>query len=319
MRVTNPTARKLLAHPALFFGAGLVAALIIPGPAKPLKTYILTPMIIVMFLSTTEIRFKALMDVKRYGAKVVGAILLNYGFVSTLALLLAWIVFKEGDLYAGFVMMAAMPTAIAVIPLTYLMKGNVEVAVVGVTLSYILALGLGPALVHFLLGSQLEVWRIFETLILVILFPLLASRLLIHLDIDEKMGLGKDVMVNICFFMVMYIIIGVNFEAFFIDTGVLVIVGLICIARSLGTGVTCLGICKFLNVKRSDTITYTFFSSFKNLGIVAAIALVLFGERASIPAALGAPIEMTNYIVLAILIGWLFPDGAKDEKDRKID
>jgi BASS family bile acid:Na+ symporter len=317
MKVTNPTARKMLAHPALFFGAGLVAALIMPGPAKALKSYILTPMIIVMFLSTTEIRFKALMDVKRYGAKVAGAILLNYGFVSTVALFLAWTVFKEGDLYAGFVMMAAMPTAIAVIPLSYLMKGNVEVAVMGVTLSYILALGLAPALVHVLLGSQLEVWRIFETLMLVILFPLLASRLLIHLEIDEKMGLGKDVMVNICFFMVMFIIIGVNYDSFFLDTGVLVVVAAICLVRSLGTGVTCLGVCRALKVKRKDAITYTFFSSFKNLGIVAAIALVLFGERASIPAALGAPIEMTNYIILAVLIGWLFPDRPKDDRTVK--
>jgi BASS family bile acid:Na+ symporter len=315
-RVKDPRARKILAHPAVFFGAGLIVALIIPGPAKPLEPYILSPLIIVMFLSTTEIRFKALLDIKRYGSKVVGCILLNYGLVSVVTLLLAWLIFREGDMFMGFVMVAAMPTAIAVIPLSYIMKGDTEVAVVGVSLCYLLALIIGPGLVYLVLGSSLDVWEIFEALMFVIVLPLLISRLLLALDIDGKLGLGKKVFMNFNFFMVMYIIIGVNFENFFIEGWVLALVMVICLIRSLGTGVTCLATSKLLKVKRGDAVNYTFFGSFKNLGLTATLALVLFGEKASIPAAMGAPIEMTSYIILAVLISLWFPESPKKKRTK---
>jgi BASS family bile acid:Na+ symporter len=317
LRVRDPTARKILAHPAVFFGAGLVVALIIPGPAKPLEPYILSPLIIVMFLSTTEIKFKALLNIKRYGLKVVTCLLLNYGLVSAVALGLAWLVFREGDFFMGFVMVAAMPTAIAVIPLSYIMKGDTEVAVVGVSLCYLLALIIGPGLVYIVIGSSLDVWEIFEALLFVIVLPLLASRLLMALDIDKKLGLGKKVFMNINFFMVMYIIIGVNFENFFIEGWVLVLVILVCVARSFGTGAACLATSKIMKCKRADAINYTFFGSFKNLGLTATLALVLFGEKASIPAALGAPVEMISYIALALLIGVLFPERSKKRMERR--
>jgi BASS family bile acid:Na+ symporter len=48
-------------------------------------------------------------------------------------------------------------------------------------------------------------------------------------------------------------------------------------------------------------ISYTLFASFKNLGMAAAVSLVLFGPKAGIPAAVCILAETSFYILFAAL------------------
>jgi ACR3 family arsenite efflux pump ArsB len=43
-------------------------------------------------------------------------------------------------------------------------------------------------------------------------------------------------------------------------------------------------------------MSYVLFGSFKNLGLAAAISIVLFNERAAIPAAVTIPFEILFFI-----------------------
>lgn len=313
----GPRTRAIIGHPVPYILVGALVAFIVPGPSVGLSNYIYTCMIVVMFLSTTEIKFKALLDTKRYLSKVVVCLFLNYGLVTGVTLLLAYSAFGSGEVFAGFVIIAAMPTAIVVIPLTYLAKGNTEVALVGVTMTYVMALFMAPVLVLLILGSTVDIWRIIEILLIVIIFPMLASRLLLHLDIDKKFGLAKDIMININMMTVMYIVIGINYEAFFIDPWLLALVAGICFIRTSGTGLGTIGIARAIGLAKENALTFSMFASFKNLGLAAAVSLFLFTERAAIPATIGMPVELFNYILLVLVLGFLFPIGKGRKKGAK--
>jgi BASS family bile acid:Na+ symporter len=51
----------------------------------------------------------------------------------------------------------------------------------------------------------------------------------------------------------------------------------------------------------AEKISYTLLASFKNLGMAAAVSLVLFGPRAGIPAAVCILAETSFYIIFAVL------------------
>ncbi len=283
---------------ALILVLAVALGFFVPGPAEKLEFLVIPALFLMMAFSMAGIDLR-LPPIRGAAA----GFLLNYLFLSGLILLLAPMVLEEEALRLGFVVMAAVPPAVAVVPLTKLLEGDVRLALYSEALSYLASLVLTPLIIFLFAGEAgVEVAETAKIVFLLILLPILASRYVGRLKIDPVHP------INAGLFIVTYIVVGLNSNAISTEaTGVL----LIAFARTFLSGAIVYAGAVFAGVDRPQRIAYTLFSSFKNLGLAATLALLLFGPRAGIPAAVCILTETSFYILLSALAGRRERTGAR--------
>jgi BASS family bile acid:Na+ symporter len=247
----------------------------------------------------------------------VAGFLANYLFLSGLILSIAPAVLEEEALVLGFVVMAAVPPAVAVIPLTRLLAGDVRLALYSEALSYIASIVLMPSIIYIFArdagdGAGVGLGETAKIVLLLILLPILASRYVGRLGIDPAHP------INAGLFAVTYIVVGQNSGAI---SGEAAGVLFIAIARTFVSGAAVYAAAAFAGVEAPQRIALTLFASFKNLGLAAAVALLLFGPRAGVPAAVCIFTETAFYILLSALAGRrkgreASKDGARNRRSR---
>jgi len=265
---------------------------LLPTPAERLEFLVIPALFLMMAFSMAGIDL-SIPPIRGASA----GFLINYLFLSGLILLLAPVVLEEEALILGFVVMAAVPPAVAVVPLTKLLAGDVRLALYSEALSYLGSLVLTPLIISIYAreaGVGVKVGDTLEIVLLLILLPILASRFVGRLSVDPAHP------INAGLFTVTYIVVGLNSSSISTEmAGVL----LIAVARTFLSGAIVYAGAAFAGVKWPQRIAYTLFGSFKNLGLAATVALLLFGPRAGVPAAVCILTETSFYILLSALAG----------------
>jgi BASS family bile acid:Na+ symporter len=250
-----------------------------------------------MSLSTTRITLSELTQVKNYFRDIFFVFLINYFFLSGLILLANHLLIRDPDLYVGFVVMAAIPSAVAVLPLTYLLRGEMMVSLIGSASLYLLALVIAPLLsFHLLDVGKIEPLKLISVLIQLIVIPFLVSRLLLKWKGFQQIKVNLDMVVNLAFFLIIYVVIGMNRSTFLSHFDVLILVSSIAFLRTFVSGHLVDLFFRLVSRDRERRMTYVLFGSFKNLGLAAAIAIFFFNERAAIPAAVTSPFELIFFV-----------------------
>jgi predicted Na+-dependent transporter len=129
-----------------------------------------------------------------------------------------------------------------------------------------------------------------------ILIPFLVSRVLLKWKSFQKVKEHTSILMNLAFFLVIYVVIGMNRHTFFSQMDVLFLVSSIAFLRTFISGHLVDLFCRLVKTDRERRMSYVLFGSFKNLAVVAAIAIILFNERAAIPAAVTIPFEILFFI-----------------------
>jgi BASS family bile acid:Na+ symporter len=138
----------------------------------------------------------------------------------------------------------------------------------------------------------MSLWFIVEIVLLFILLPIIASRFLrsYHIDTIPPINLG--------FFLVTYTVIGLNSQAL---SGDIIVVALMAFVRTFLIGSIVYLCAALAGVEIQKRISYTLLASFKNMGVAAAVSLVLFGSQAGIPAAVCILAETAFYIFFSAM------------------
>lgn len=276
----------MLESTSLIFLLSILLGMITPGPAQRTESLITPALLVMMSFSLTEIDLRIKGDLRQ---SFVGFVL-NYILLSGLILLLSFTLENDALRY-GFVVMAAVPPAVAVLPMTRLLGGDVRLSLYGEAISYLASLVLMPGLI-FLFTSKtgVSLGYVFQIALLMILLPALASRLL------RRLKLNSVLPINLGFFIVTYTVVGLNSGAIL---GGVEDVALIALIRTFVIGAGVYIASSIAGVAQPQRISYTLFGSYKNLGLAAAVAIVLFGPEAGVPAAVCILAETGFYILLA--------------------
>lgn len=272
----------------------VLSGLMLPGPAEMTEVLVTPALMVMMAFSLTEVNLR--IDIKCPG-KCLGplqsgvfGLLLNYGLLSGLILLLSHSLADE-SLRQGFIIMAAVPPAVAVLPMTRILKGDMNLSLSAEVLSYLASLLLMPLIIYiFIRQMSISPLYLLQISILLILFPVLASRLVRFVPINPILP------INLGFFLVTYTVIGLNQGALWSDAGS---VAWISIARTFAVGLAVFILARGFGLNKSQAISYTLLGSFKNLGLAAAISLMLFGPAAGVPAAFCVLTETAFFILLS--------------------
>lgn len=260
------------------------------------KTITLVCLMIAMCLSTTRVRLNEAFKLSNKWKQILLIFFLNFVLLTGLILILGLVFDFSTMIWAGIVMMAAVPSAVAVIPYNDILKGDNDLGVSATALVYLASLFITPFIVIMIIGTNVNVWELVEALVILIILPLIISRGLRLVKTDEKLGVYKPVLVNAAFAVLIFTVVGVNRAVFFQNIHLVLSLIILSTMRTFVIGTLVLNLARNFNVNRKRIVTYTMFASYKNLGLAIVLAFAVFGPIATIPATIAMPFEILAFV-----------------------
>jgi len=253
-------------------------------------------LVVMMSISLTSLQLRGL-KVKDHARSIRRAFLLSMVLASGVTVLLSFLF--EGDLRAGWIIAAAAPSAISVVPFTYMMKGDLEPTLVSTAALYIIALAFTPLVTLLFLGQAIDVGILIFYVSVLIIVPLCASRPLRKLNIRQE---HKSAVLNVTFFILIIAVAGPNRHIFFQDWTLLSLLLAAAVLRIFGIGLIWNWYLQRKNVPRGRRVPEVLFASHKNTGMAATLAIGLIGPVAAVPATVCAVIDIAWMIFLTHVI-----------------
>ncbi len=276
---------------------GLLLGLFFDSASQWTRPLVLPALGCVMTLSTIGISTDTF---RKPGSLVLPSflgVLMSYGVLSSVILAMAAVLVHDEALWSGFVILAAVPPAVAVIPFADFLKGDRVYALIGTSGGYLAGLFLMPftALVFL----EMTIAKPFTILIIIlelIIAPLVVSRVLMRTSMDSRLAPYKGTVTNWCFFVVVYTVVGLNQEHFVRNPIGLIPVFLIAACSTFALGFVIERIAILLKVKADITTSLVLLGTLKNYGLAAGVSLALFGSETALPATVST-IFMIIYII----------------------
>ncbi len=254
------------------------------GVAVRTQPVVMPALTLVMTLSTATITSRDLASIKTMPRTILSSLLLNYVVMGGIMILLATWLINDSELWAGLVIVAAVPPAVAVVPFSYMLGGNTVFSLTGLIAAYLAALVLTPAIMMLFLDvgflNPVELLSILGQLIVI---PLVASRILLFTGLTRNINKWRGTVVNWSFFIVVFTIVGLNRQVFFGNFDVLLKITIIAILVSFILGFAIELIAKALHIDRATNVSLILMGTKKNYGLASVIALTLLSEKAAVP------------------------------------
>jgi BASS family bile acid:Na+ symporter len=244
-----------------------------------------------------------------WGSALVG-VGMNYAVLTTFILALNALLVRDTDLRIGFVILAVVPPAVAIVPFTLFLGGNNQFSLLGMIGAYLGALVIAPALAFLLLGSGIiSPSKLILIIIELILAPLVLSRILLRIGLDSRLESVKGPITNWGFFLVSYAIVGLNRETILSHPLSLLPAALIAVATTFFLGWIIERIGKYFRVEPKTLVSLVLLGTLKNYGLAGGMALALFSEKTSVPATVSS-VFMIVYII------WLESKKRRTEQSK---
>jgi BASS family bile acid:Na+ symporter len=222
---------------------------------------------------------------------------MNYVVLGNFIIAVSAVLIREEALWTGFVIMAAVPPAIAVAPFTDYLEGNVSHAQTGTAGAYLGALIIMPLIAFGLLGASfVDPYRLAVVMLVLIVLPLPLSRLIIAKGWNERLEPVKSRLIDWCFFLVMYTIVGMNSQLLLQKPSLLLPVIAVAFASTFLLGIIIEWVGGLFRINRETLTRLLLFGTLKNYGLAGGIALYLFRPETALPAVI-ATVFMLIYII----------------------
>ena len=165
------------------------------------KPLVLPALALVMTLSTMGVAGEALRSGQGWWRPVLSGLLLNYVMLGGVLLGLSYVMISEAAIRDGFVLLVAVPPAIAVIPFTDFLKGNTAFSLLGTVACYLGALVITPFITLAFFGTGfIEPRSLIIIIAELILVPLILSRILLRSSLGRRLESVKGTITNWSFF-----------------------------------------------------------------------------------------------------------------------
>lgn len=290
--------KKLLRNRDFILILSLVLGLLFGQGAQWVRPLILPVLALVMTLSTMLISSRMFRSPSALIIPCVLGIVMNYLVLSGMILMMASLLISDEALWTGFVVLASVPAAVAVIPFADFLKGNGFYALVGSMGTYLSGLVIMPLIIFGFLGKSFAVEpdKLIITIVMLIVLPLIASRVLMWTGIDKRIAPFRGTITNWSFFLVVYAIVGLNRELFIERPLSLIPVAIIAIASTFVLGFIIEVFGRLFRIDQEISISLILLGTLKNYGIAGGMALTLIGGESAVPATVST-VFMIIYII----------------------
>jgi len=280
----------------------IVLALAAGHAAPYLEPLVLVALGLVMTLALLGVSGEVFRSPRNMVLPVLVGLGLNFGLHGGLILSLNALLISREAFASGFVLMAAVPPAVAVVPFAVLLHGDREFALFGTIGCYLGALAITPLMAAGLLGAAfIHPGKILKILGLLIALPLIISRVLLWTGLAARLEPFKGALTNWSFALITYIIVGLNRSLVLHHPLALIGPAAIAITATflLGGGITLVG--RLAGLRRETIVSLVLLGTLKNAALGGGLALSLFDKETAIPATVCAIFLIMYFIWLSFL------------------
>ncbi len=276
----------------------VILGLTIGDYAEFLKSYTFYILAVVMIFSTTGLSTKALFPLKKMIQPLLLGPILNYFVFGAVIISLAYVLMPTPELFLGFVVIAATPPGVAVIPFSHILEGDIKYGIVGVLGAFISSIFLAPAIVGLLSNTDegIDSGMLFMNMIKLVLIPMIISRFLLWEPIKPTVEKVRGKIVDWGFALLIFTAVGLNRQVFFSNFEVLFLVALVLFLSIFGLGFVYEKMAPKLRISKEIAMTQKLLLTIKSSGFAVVTALTLFGKEAAIPSAV-----MAIFVLLYLL------------------
>jgi BASS family bile acid:Na+ symporter len=288
---------RLLNNRNFIFLLAIIFGLVLPQAAQWTKILMMPALAMVMMLATINVPNDYFLNPRAILKPSLAGILMTYVILSGAILLVSALLICDRNLWIGFVLIAAVPPAVAVIPFTAILEGNVSATLSGTVASYLAALLIMPLMFWIFIGTGFDdPYKLVRIMLLLIVLPLVLSRMIIYFNWQDRLAPVRGSLTNWGFFIVLYSIIGVNRDLIFSQPLTIIPVAGIAFATTFILGWIIQKIGVLFNVDKENIVSLVLQGTLKNQGISGGLAIALFAKEAAVPSAVYS-IFMILYII----------------------
>jgi len=267
---------KLSHNRDFILSLALVMGLLLPQASRWTQHLMLPALALVMSVSTMGISRGAFPSPRSLIIPALLGVLMSYVVLGGFILGVSALFIHDKELWNGFIVLAIMPPAVAIIPFTDLLKGNNAFSLAGTMGGYLGAMVILPlVLYNFLESSRFVLERLSIAAIVLIIIPLIVSRILRWRKIDKDLEKIKGAITNWSFFVVVYSIVGLNQDIFTHQPMKLLPVAAIAVGSMFALGLIIEWVGKLFRIDPQTTMSLVLLGTIKNYGLAAGIALSL--------------------------------------------
>jgi BASS family bile acid:Na+ symporter len=279
----------------------VIAGIIVGEHANSLKFLTFPALALTMTFSMTGMSLVQLRSEPHIYKPMLTGIALNYVAFSAVMLPLAYWLMPTKELFYGFVIIAATPPGVAIIPFSFILRGNVVYAIISVTGAFLGSILIAPLMVKLFAASSgiNPTDLLFMTLQLVVA-PLIVSRFLLWKPIKPLIEKIRGKVVDWGFAIIIFVAVGLNRQVLFSSPALLLSIAGILIVTIFGLGHYTNVVAKKLRISQDKRIPMVMLVGIKSSGFSVFTALTLFGKEAAIPSAVMAVVVLLYLIFLSI-------------------
>jgi bile acid:Na+ symporter, BASS family len=290
---------KLLNNRNFIFLLAIVTGLLFPQPAQWTKIIMMPALAIVMTLATINVPNHFFLKPRAILKPSLIGIVMTYFILGGVILLLSALLVQDHHLWIGFVLIAAVPPAVAVIPFTAILNGNVSYTLSGTVASYLVALLMMPLMFWIFIGTAFsDPSKLAGIIFMLIVLPLILSRMILYFKWEDRLTPVRGLLTDWGFFIVLYSMIGVNRDLIFSSPMALLPLAATVFGATFVLGWVIQKSGEIFKIEKSNLISLVLQGTLKNQGIAGGLAIALFEKETALPSAV--------YSVFMILyIMWL--------------
>lgn len=295
--------RSILGNRNLIFLFALVLGFLWDTGAQYTQRLILPGLAVVMTLSTMGIGGDAFRSPKSLLVATLIGVAGNFLLHGIVLVGLSFLMIRDQSFWNGFILLASVPPAVAVIPFALFLRGNMNLALLGTIGSYLGALVITPVISLAFLGTGfISPTKLLLVLGELIIGPLILSRILVRTGLSKKIDPYKGPITNWSFFLVIYIITGLNRDIFIQQPLSIVPVAIVAILTTFVLGWIIEKIGNSLGFEKQTVTSFGLLATFKNYGLSGALALVFFNPQTAVPSTVTSAIGILYFIWLEMRI-----------------
>lgn len=289
-----------------WIAAAVVVAFIVGSLGPEVPTLVVIVLMLQMIAAMEGLSFRK-EDFKQDRKAIVWSLIACFGVCTGLTLIIgALFIPAYPTIWPGWVMLAAVPSAVSVLTVALYMRGNMVMSVLAMVVIYLVALGLTPLLTTLFIGNAISPLEIFKYVLLFIAVPLLANIPLKRIKINRDY---KVIFINVMMFLLIVFSVGKNRDYMLGDPLVVLLIVLACVVRTFGVSLVMLHVLKRRGACRDDAVVYIGFAVWKNSGLATTMCLVLLADasEAVLPCVISLLVESVWFAVMSGYIKRCWP------------
>ncbi|MFP4546011.1 MAG: bile acid:sodium symporter family protein [Methanomassiliicoccales archaeon] len=288
--------KDVLKNNPLMMSIAFACGLLFGGFPEYNSAIINLALIVMMSVSLCNLNLRNL-ELRDHTRSTAMALGLSFALSSVITIGIAFLF--EDPIRSGWIVQASVPSAVSVITFSFLLGGDVENSLISSATIYIASLLATPVILLAFIGKAVSPITLLSSVGLLIFLPLILSR---GVRKASPSPTSQTIMVNLTFFFVIFAVIGSNRHAFFDDLMLIGALLLVSAFRIFFPGLLVEAIGKRWRIDAPRRVNMVLFTTYKNTGMAAALAISLVGAEAALPPAMCTPMEIIWLVVLSTLL-----------------